>query len=94
MAAVAEGAVPAAPPTKFIRACEGTAHCINRLRVVPRIIVGGYGYLIWDVVQWFMALPEPTTQQAALITTLTGVSVAVFGFYMQGGITKSGSGAT
>jgi len=91
MAAVAEAAAPA-PSSKFVKACEGTAHCINRLRIVPRIIVGGYGYLIWDVVQWFMALPEPTTQQAALITTLTGVSVAVFGFYMQGGVTNKGGG--
>lgn len=92
MAVVAEAAAPA--PSKFINVCEIAALCINRLRLVPRIIVAGYGYLIWDVVQWYMALPEPTTQQAALITTLTGVSVAVFGFYMQGGITKSGSGAT
>jgi len=90
MAAVAEAVAPA--PSKFISICESTAHCINRLRIVPRVIVAGYGYLIWDVVQWFMALPEPTTQQAALITTMTGVSVAVFGFYMQGGVTNKGGG--
>lgn len=72
----------------FMRICSEIGDCLNRLRVIPRLIVAGYGFLIWDVVQWFKDLPEPTTQQSALITTLVGVSVAVFGFYMQGGITQ------
>ena len=71
----------------FIGFCSVIAQCLNRLRVVPRFIVGGYGYLIWVVAQWYMSLPDPNTQQAALITTLVGISVPVFGFYMQGGIT-------
>lgn len=71
----------------IIGSCSVIAQCTNRLRLVPRFIVGGYGWLIWVVVQWFMTLPDPNTQQAALITTLVGISVPVFGFYMQGGIT-------
>ncbi len=80
-----------APPGRiaslFLGFCSVTGQCTNRLRLVPRFIVGGYGYLIWVVVQWYMTLPDPNTQQAALITTLVGISVPVFGFYMQGGIT-------
>ncbi len=72
----------------FIGFCEVSGNCLNRLRVVPRVIVAGYGWIIYDVVQWFMALPDPNTQQASLISVLIGVSVPVFGFYMQGGITQ------
>lgn len=73
--------------------CAVVAACINRLRIIPRLIVLGYGALMWVVVQWFMALPDPNTQQAALITTLVGISVPVFGFYMQGGISGGAIGA-
>lgn len=72
--------------TWFLGVCETTAKCLNRLRIIPRLIVFGYGWLIYDVVQWYMAIPDPSTQQAGLLVTLIGVAAPVFGFYMQGGI--------
>ena len=71
----------------WVQRCTMTAECLNRLRVIPRILVAGYGVLVWQVVDWFMNLPTPDTQQAALVTTVVGASGIVFGFYMQGGIT-------
>lgn len=71
----------------WVRRCSMIAECFNRLRVIPRILVAGYGVLVWQVVDWFMSLPSPDTQQAALVTTVVGASGIVFGFYMQGGIT-------
>lgn len=70
--------------------CTVTANCLDRLRVVPRLLVGGYGWLIYEVARWYMTLPDPNTQQAALITILVGVAAPVFGFYMQGGVTANG----
>lgn len=87
MSATAQAAAPAAPTNRLLATCETCATCINRLRMIPRAIVAGYGWLIYDVVQWFQALPEPTTQQAGLLVTLIGISAPVFGFYMQGGVT-------
>lgn len=75
---------------KFVQKCTMVAECLNRLRIIPRTIVAGYGYMCWIVVQWFMALPAPDTQQAALVTTIVGAAGMIFGFYMQGGITGGG----
>ena len=75
---------------KWVQSCTTVAECLNRLRVIPRILVAGYGFLIWKVVEWFMLLPDPGTQQAALVTTVVGAAGLVFGFYMQGGVTNKG----
>lgn len=61
------------------------ADTLNELRIVPRLLVAGYSYLIWDVVQWFMALPEPNSQQAAFVSALVASSAGVFGFYTNTG---------
>jgi hypothetical protein len=57
------------------------AQFLHDFRIVPRSLVVGYSYLVWDVIHWFMALENPTTQQAMLITTVVGISAAVFGLY-------------
>lgn len=85
-----ELAMMKARQTKWVQWCTMIADCLNRLRIIPRVIVAGYAYLIWHVTEWFMALPSPDTQQAALVTTVVGAAGLVFGFYMQGGITNKG----
>lgn len=79
-----------AQQNRWVQRCIMVAECLNRLRIIPRTIVAGYGYLVWVVAQWFMALPDPGTQQAALVTTIVGAAGMIFGFYMQGGITGGG----
>lgn len=58
---------------------------VDRWRVVPRILVAGYGYLVWDSAQWFMGLSAPTAPQAAFISTLVGAAAGVFGLYASTG---------
>lgn len=65
-----------------------TPQQLDAWRVVPRLLVGMYGVLIWQVTSWFMALPDPTTQQAALVTTVIGAAGAFFGFYVNTGGSK------
>ena len=76
--------------SKWVARCTATSECLNRLRIIPRVLVAGYGWLIWEIVSWFMTLDVPNTQQAALVTTVVGAAGIVFGFYMQGGITNKG----
>ena len=57
---------------------------LTNLRVIPRLMVLGYGFMLWRVTEWFMALPTPGTQQAALITTIYGAAAAIFGLYCNG----------
>jgi hypothetical protein len=83
-----ELAASSARQHKWVQRCAMVSECLNRLRIIPRVIVAGYGYLVWDVVQWFQLLENPATQHAALVTTVVGAAGLIFGFYMQGGITN------
>ena len=73
---------------KWVQRCTMVAECLNRLRIIPRVIVAGYGIATWLVISWYMGLQDPGTQQAALVTTITALAPAIFGFYMQGGVTN------
>ena len=79
------------------------AELVDAWRVVPRLMVGAYSYLVYITVKWYMALEPkmiegcvsevvtnciyqaPTTQHAALVTAVVGVSAAVFGLYTNSG---------
>jgi hypothetical protein len=58
---------------------------LNKYRIVPRLMVAGYGFLMWDVAQWFMVLPEPNSQQASFVSVMVGASAAIFGLYTNSG---------
>lgn len=62
-----------------------TPELINRWRIIPRIIVALYGFTFWKVVEWFMALPDPTATQAAFVSTVVGAGAAFFGLYVNSG---------
>lgn len=61
------------------------AMLLDAFRVVPRLVLIGYSYLVYYVVNWFMNLENPVTQQAALVTTVVGASAAVIGLYNNSG---------
>jgi len=54
----------------------------SRWRLFPRAFISMYIYLLYDVVQWFMALPDPNTQQAGLVSVIVGAGAAWFGGYV------------
>jgi len=60
----------------------------SRLRLFPRAFISMYIYLLYDVVQWFMLLPEPNSQQAGLVSVLVGSGAAWFGLYVNSSSTK------
>jgi len=62
-----------------------TAEKFDSWRVVPRILLILYGIMIYQVSEWFMALPDPTTQQAAFVSTVVGAASAWFGLYVNSG---------
>lgn len=87
----------------YRKAQLAVAEMVDAWRVVPRLLVAGYSYLIYIVVKWYMTLEPkmiegcvsnvvkdciydaPTTQHAALVTTLVGISAAVFALYTNSG---------
>ena len=60
----------------------------SRWRLFPRAFISMYIYLLWDVTTWFMALPDPNTQQAGLVSVLVGSGAAWFGLYVNSSSTK------
>ena len=61
---------------------ESFPYWFDRLRIFPRAFISVYIYLLYDVVQWFMALPDPNTQQAGLVSVIVGAGAAWFGLYI------------
>lgn len=57
------------------------AKAIDAWRIFPRVFISVYIYLLYETIVWFMSLSEPTTQQAGLISVMTGVGAAWFGLY-------------
>ena len=57
------------------------AKTIDAWRIFPRIFVSVYIVLLYKVVIWFMALPEPNLEQSALVSIVVGAMAAVFGIY-------------
>ena len=57
------------------------AKTIDAWRIFPRIFVSVYIILLYKVVIWFMALPDPNLEQSALVSIVVGAIAAVFGIY-------------
>ena len=57
----------------------------SRWRLFPRAFISVYIYLLYDVCQWFMSLPDPNTQQAGLVSVIVGAGAAWFGLYVSSG---------
>ena len=63
--------------------CVDIAECLHRLRLIPRLVVGGFGFFsAWYVVKisdWYMSLPpdertlEATGLPAITIPAVTGI---------------------
>ena len=41
-----------------------------------------YIYLLYEVTNWFMALPSPGAEQAGLVSVVVGAGAAWFGLYV------------
>lgn len=70
------------------------AEIIDAYRVVPRIILGLYAFFVWYVVNWYLPIPNPTTGQTALVTTIAGSIPVVVGLYQNSGRNWGGSQRT
>ncbi|CAL9982030.1 hypothetical protein VPHD51_0141 [Vibrio phage D51] len=64
------------------------AKIFNEWRPIPRLLVGLYIYLFYQVTMWFMGIPDPTMAQAGFISTIVGSAAAIFGLYVNSGTTK------
>lgn len=76
------------PQKKYDKAYWLTvAEMIDAFRIVPRVVLVLYSMLVYIVVTWFMGIPTPLTQHAALVTTVVGMAAVVIGLYQKSGRT-------
>ena len=68
------------------------ARAVDAWRIFPRVFVGVYIFLLYEVVIWFMTLEEPNLEQAGLVSIVVGAMAAVFGIYAGTSQTKNFKG--
>jgi hypothetical protein len=55
---------------------------LNEWRIAPRILILAMTFMTYRVVEWFMALPDPSPEQAALVSVMTGALTGSFGLFV------------
>jgi len=58
---------------------------LNDFRVVPRLIVGGYSVMLYQVTIWFMTLDVPNLEQAGMLGVVYGIAGMICKFYISSG---------
>ena len=61
------------------------AELIDSFRVVPRIILLCYGYMVYDITMWFKILENPSSSQSMFISVVYGAAAGIFGLYSKSG---------
>ena len=62
-----------------------TLQDIENLRIIPRVLMVTMLVMTYRVVEWFMALPDPNQEQAALVSVMTGALTGAFGLFLGSG---------
>jgi len=51
-------------------------------QILARFMILRMSVSAWRVVEWFMLLPDPTTQQSALVSVVTGAMTGAFAVWL------------
>jgi len=51
-------------------------------KLLPRIMMIMMSISAWRVVEWFMTLPNPTIEQSALVSVVTGAMTGAFAVWL------------
>jgi hypothetical protein len=65
---------------------ERIAYLLDVYRVMPRMALVGWGFMLYEVGLWFMGLKAPDPAQSAFIVAVYGATPFILNFYMQQGI--------
>ena len=58
---------------------------LDRWRILPRLVMFVMIVMTYRVVEWFMDLPDPNPEQAALVSVMTGALTGAFGLFLGSG---------
>lgn len=68
-------------PNPFVKWIH-LAKAVDSWRIFPRAFVTVYIILLYNVVMWFMTLPDPNMEQSGLVSIVVGAGAAWFGLYV------------
>jgi len=74
----------------FIK-CE-VPELLSNWRFIPRLLMALYWLAFYQVINWFMLMPDPTTAQAGFVSVVVGAGAGFFGLYVGTGSIKKGEG--
>jgi|TARA_Y100000992_G_scaffold279852_1_gene226430 hypothetical protein len=55
---------------------------LNAWRIIPRLLMLTMLIMTYRVVEWFMSLPEPSLEQAGLVSVMTGALTGAYGLFL------------
>lgn len=55
---------------------------LSAWRIIPRLLMLAMMVMTYRVVEWFMALPAPMPEQAAMVSVMTGALTGAFGLFL------------
>jgi len=58
------------------------ATVLDDWKVLPRLMMLVFTFMSFRVVEWFMGLDDPTTQQAGLVSVVMGAATGAFAVWM------------
>jgi len=58
------------------------ATILDNWKVLPRLMMLVFTFMSFRVVEWFMSLDDPTTQQAGLVSVVMGAATGAFAVWM------------
>ena len=58
---------------------------LDKWRILPRVLILAMIIMTYRVVEWFMDLPDPNPEQAALVSVMTGALTGAVGLFLGSG---------
>ena len=58
---------------------------LSACRIIPRLLMLMMLVMTYRVVEWFMLLPDPSLEQAGLVSVMTGALTGAFGLFLGSG---------
>ena len=61
---------------------EITMERFLKWKILPRLMMIMMSVSAWRVVEWFMTLPNPSMEQSALVSVVTGAMTGAFAVWL------------
>lgn len=61
------------------------AEILDAYRILPRLFMAGYGWLVYDTELWFRSIESPTAVHGAAHATVWGAAAIITAWYLNTG---------